>query len=94
MLIQKQYCTIIIPDYLHKEIQKFQIYLSIQTKSQWTFSETINLLLSFCLDDLFFNLKNERFELIRKHFEGKESLLEELASCTIRSAIFDENITE
>lgn len=77
------YATIIFPDHVYDEIQLLQKELSYKDHKIWSFSETIKLLLQFCLEEK--DLIYVQYSFLREYMHERESFLEDFMSSVFMS---------
>ena len=81
-----QYRTIIFPDHVYVEIQKLQKELSYKDGKTHNITNTINLLLRFCIDKENYLIFVQDNPFLRDYLHEKKSFLDEFISCVFRSA--------
>ena len=79
---QIKYATIIFPDHVYEEIQLLQRELSYKDDKIQSISDTIKILLQFCLDE-FIGARIDSF--LREYLCKKEAFLEDFTSSVFRS---------
>ena len=80
-----QYATIIFPDHVYEEIQLLQKELSYKDNKIWSISNTINLLLRFCLHEENDVIYVQNYSFLREYTYGKESFLKDCTLSVLRS---------
>jgi len=81
-----QYKTIIFPDHVYAEIQKLQRELSYKDGKTHSITNTINLLLRFCIDKENYLIFVQDYPFLRDYLYGKKSFLDEFISSVFISA--------
>ena len=66
-----QYATIIFPDHVYEEIQLLQKELSYKYNKIWSISNTINLLLRFCLHEENDVIYVQNYSFLREYTYGR-----------------------
>lgn len=85
---QKQYTTIIFPDHIYDEIRLLQKELSYKDNKIQSLSDTINLLLRFCLEEK--NLiHTQNYLFLMEHMCERESFLKDFTSSVLMSMYSD-----
>ena len=80
-----QYATIIFPDHVYEEIQLLQKELSHKDDKIWNISDTINLLLRFCLHEENDVIYAQNYSFLREYMYGKESFVKDCTLSVLRS---------
>jgi len=78
------YATIIFPDHVYDEIQLLQKELSHKDHKIWSFSDTIKLLLQFCLEENDSNY-TQSYSFLREHMCKRKSFLDDFTSSVFMS---------
>jgi hypothetical protein len=81
-----QYKTIILPDHIYAEIQKLQRELSYKDDKIHSITDTINLLLRFCIDKENYLIFVQDYPFLRSYLDEKKSFLDEFISSVFISA--------
>lgn len=80
-----KYATIIFPNHVYDEIQLLQNKLSCKDNKIWSVSNTINLLLRFCLHEENDLIYAQNYSFLRGYMYEKESFLEDFTLSVFRS---------
>jgi hypothetical protein len=80
-----KYATIIFPNHVYDEIQLLQKKLSRKDNKIWSVSNTINLLLRFCLHEENDLIYAQNYSFLRGYMYEKESFLEDFTLSVFRS---------
>ncbi len=84
---QKKLATVILPDYVYHKIKFFQKELSYKDNKEWSISDTVNLLLKFCLYEENDLIYTQDYSFFKEFTYGKESFLQDFTSNVLRSCI-------
>ena len=83
---QIQYARIVLPDHVYEEIQLLQKELSHKDDKIWSISDTIKILLRFCLEEL---IDAQIDSFLREYMCKKEAFLEDFTSSVFMSTVID-----
>ena len=81
---QIQEVTVIFPDHVYDEIQLLQKELSCRDGKMWSISDTINLLLEFCLEERDL-VHTQHYLFLIEYMYERESFFKEFTSSVFRS---------